>query len=335
MELRAGLAVAATFYHDTVNDVQGLYPWGTGPFARAEWFALLEAHDHRPLLAVARDGAAEAILPLVQGPRGLDTLTNWYAFTCQPVGTGAADEALLRAIATALARRTGRIELTKLPDEDGTATRLQRAFRQAGWAVLREACDDNHFLPVNGRSYLEYLASRPGPLRTTLKRKARKVAVRLSQQFNAQDWAAFEDIYRRSWKPAEGDPALLRAFAEQEATLGHMRFGLALAEGTPVAAQFWTVEHGRAYIHKLAHLPEAEPLSPGTTLTAALMEQVIDHDRVTEVDFGTGNDRYKADWMDEVRPRFRLVCLRKQVPGNWPELLLWHVQALVRARRRG
>jgi hypothetical protein len=327
--------VAAIIYHDTVNDVQGLSPWGTGPFARREWFALLEAHGHRPLLAVARDGAAEAILPLVQGKRGLEMLTNWYAFTCQPVGTGAADETPLEMLARALASRTGRIELAKLADESGTASRLESAFRKAGWSVFREPCDNNHFLPVNGRSYAEYLAGRPGPLRTTLKRKARKVELRLSQDFDPADWAAFEDIYCRSWKPAEGDPALLRAFAEGEAVLGHMRFGLALAEGEPVAAQFWTVEHGRAYIHKLAHLPEFEPLSPGTTLTAALMEQVIDRDRVTEVDFGTGNDRYKADWMDGVRPRFRLVCLRKQSPANWPELAQGYVRALVQARRRG
>lgn len=325
--------MAAITYHDTVNDLQGPHFAGPGPFARREWFALLEAHGQRPVLAVARDGSSEAILPLEQAPRGLEALTNWYAFTCQPVGTGAADEALLEGLARALASRTGRIDLAKLPDEDGTASLLESAFRKAGWSVFREPCDSNHFLPVNGRSYAEYLASRPGPLRTTLKRKARKVEVRLSQQFDAHDWTVFEDIYRRSWKPAEGDPALLRAFAEQEAALGHLRFGLAMAEGKPVAAQFWTVEQGRTYIHKLAHLPEAEPLSPGTTLTAALMEQVIDHDRVAEVDFGTGNDRYKADWMDQVRQRFRLICLRRQVPGNWPELARANLRTIVQARK--
>jgi hypothetical protein len=34
-------------------------------------------------------------------------------------------------------------------------------------------CDVNHVLEVGGRSYAEYLAARPGPLRTTLKRKAK------------------------------------------------------------------------------------------------------------------------------------------------------------------
>jgi hypothetical protein len=55
---------------------------------------------------------------------------------------------------------------------------------------------------------------------------------------------------------------------------------IARAEGEPVAAQFWTVEGGTAFIHKLAHTEASKPLSPGTTLSAALFEQVIDRDGV-------------------------------------------------------
>jgi CelD/BcsL family acetyltransferase involved in cellulose biosynthesis len=85
-----------------------------------------------------------------------------------------------------------------------------------------------------------------------------------------------------------------------------------------VAAQFWTVEAGTAFIHKLAHREEAKPLSAGTTLTAALFEHVIDRDKVDVVDFGTGNDPYKRDWMEDVRPRYRLDMFRPGWPGNWP-----------------
>jgi CelD/BcsL family acetyltransferase involved in cellulose biosynthesis len=77
------------------------------------------------------------------------------------------------------------------------------------------------------------------------------------------------------------------------------------------------VENGTAYIHKLAHLESAKPLSAGTTLTAALFEHVIDRDRVEWVDFGTGDDPYKRDWMEQVRPRYRLTCWRLAEPRNW------------------
>ena len=80
------------------------------------------------------------------------------------------------------------------------------------------------------------------------------------------------------------------------------------------------MENGTAYIHKLAHLESAKPISPGTTLSAALFEHVIDRDNVTLVDFGTGSDSYKADWMEQVRPRFLLDALDPAQPAAWPAL---------------
>jgi hypothetical protein len=208
----------------------------------------------------------------------------------------------------------------RLPDEDGTARQLERAFARAGWLVKREACDTNRVLPVGGRSYAEYLESRPGQLRTTLKRKAKKVDVEITTSFDENIWNSYEEIYAKSWKPEEGDPALLRAFAEAEGAAGRIRLAIARHEGEAVAAQFWTVEDGTAYIHKLAHRESAKPLSPGTTLTAALMEHVIDRDHVDLVDFGTGDDGYKRDWMEDARPRYRLQCWRKGDPRNWPAI---------------
>src|SRR5690606_19284429 len=135
-----------------------------------------------------------------------------------------------------------RVTLWPVPDEDGSATRLERAFRSAGWLVAREQCDHNHVLEVNGRSFAEYWASRPGRMRTTLKRKAKKVEVTIRERFDAADWAAYEAIYAESWKPEEGTPDLLRRFAEAEGKAGRIRLAVARHEGEPVAAQFWTAE---------------------------------------------------------------------------------------------
>ena len=313
--------MTAVSYHHTVNDLQGLAFAAQGPFARPEWFARLETAARAPLIAVARKGSEAVALPLERNDRALEVLTNWYAFTWSDLATGDAErETLLEQLARDLRARATRVTLAKLPDENGTATRLEGAFRRAGWLVERETCDSNHVLEIAGRSYADYLAARPGPLRTTLKRKAKKVAVDVTSVFKDDAWSSYESIYAESWKPEEGDPALLRAFAKAEAAAGRMRFGLARHEGEAVAAQFWTVEDGTAYIHKLAHLESAKPLSAGTTLTAALLEHVIDRDRVSLVDFGTGDDPYKRDWMEQVRPRFRLTCWRRSDPRNWPAI---------------
>ncbi len=327
--------MTAVSYHDTVNDVQGPRYWGPGPFARREWFALLEEAGHKPLIALAHDDRDFACLPLARGARGLEVLTNWYAFTWKPWASAIASAAPFEELTRDLAKRTGRIDLTKLPNEHGWVDDLESLFRAAGWIVLREPCDVNHYLCVGGRTFAEYLADRPGALRTTLKRKAKKVEISIMTSFESDAWDAYEAVYAASWKPEEGDPTLLRRFAEAEGSAGRLRLGLARHEGAVVAAQFWTVEHGTAYIHKLAHLDSAKPLSAGTTLSAALFEHVIDRDRVEWVDFGTGDDPYKRDWMELVRPRWRLTCLRPGDPRNWPTLAKALSRKLVSSRVAG
>ena len=322
-------------YHRTVNDLQG-YDWSSpGPFARPDWFALFEQHGTEPLIVLAREGDDAVAVPLLAQDGHLTALTNWYAFTFAELHTANAPSQLLAAITRNLAKRAHRIDLVKLAAEDGTLARLRDAFAQAGWIVFAEPCDTNHILHINGRNYSGYIADRPGQLRTTLKRKAKKVDVTRATNFDAADWAAYEAIYAESWKPEEGDPALLRAFAQSESVAGRYRFALARHQGEPVAAQFWTVDGVTAYIHKLAHRESAKPLSPGTTLSAALFEHVIDVDGVKMVDFGTGNDPYKRDWMEDVRTRWRLTCLRPEKPRNWPLIIKVAARKLVSRGQHG
>jgi hypothetical protein len=291
------------------------------PFDRAEWFALLADTGLVPLIAMAEDAGQAAALALTGRGGRIAPLRNWYSFTWRELAPpGPHGDRLLEAIARQLKRRGWRVTLEPVPGEDGSAARLARAFAAAGWLVTREVCDINHVLPVAGRSFAEYWEGRPGPLRTTLKRKARKVEVAVLTRFDPQVWADYEAIYAASWKPAEDQPAMLRAFAEAEGAGGRLRLGIARADGVAVAAQCWTVESGIAYIHKLAHLESHRQLSAGTTLTAALFRHVIDIDRVQLVDFGTGNQSYKADWMEAVRERFRIDCLDPASPRAWPAL---------------
>jgi len=317
-------------YHDRVNVLQGAS--AASPFDRAEWFALLVDSGLAPLIATAGEDAPAA-LALTRENGRIEPLRNWYSFTWRPLAPeGAGGDALLADLARSLKTQTHRVTLWPVPDEDGSATRLETAFRAGGWNVSRAQCDHNHVLPVNGRSFAEYWQGRPGQMRTTLKRKAKKVAVEIATRFDAALWAEYEAIYHASWKPEEGDPALLRAFAEQEGAMGRLRLGIARAEGVAVAAQFWTVENGVAYIHKLAHREAATPLSAGTTLSAALFEHVIDHDRVELVDFGTGDDPYKRDWMELDRPRYRLDCLDAQQVKAWAPLAKRVLARLIRPR---
>ena len=301
------------------------------PFDRLEWWQGLAQHcGVSPLLAVARDDDSIAVLPLMQGPRRLEALANWYNFSWRPLGGG---PALLTALARDLAHRTSRITLAPLHEADADV--LAAAFRAAGWVVDRAVCNINHILPVGARSFAEYLASRPGPLRTTLARKSGKVAVEILTHFDEAAWTEYEAVYADSWKPSEGSPAFLRAFAREEGAAGRLRMGIARAEGEPIAAQFWTVEAGTAFIHKLAHRESAKQLSPGTTLTAALLEHVIDSDHVALVDFGTGDEPYKRDWMDATRPLSRLDLFHPSATRWWPHIARAVMRRLAARPSRG
>jgi CelD/BcsL family acetyltransferase involved in cellulose biosynthesis len=137
-------------------------------------------------------------------------------------------------------------------------------------------------------------------LRSTHDRKLKKsgITVDIYREFNPDAWAEYEDIYSESWKSEEGSPEFLRAMFEHEGNCGALRIGIARLDGRAVAAQLWTVEGGSAIIHKLAYRESAAEHSPGTILTTAMFRHVIDQDKVSIIDYGTGDDAYKADWMD-------------------------------------
>ncbi|MEO1488069.1 MAG: GNAT family N-acetyltransferase [Pseudomonadota bacterium] len=290
-----------------------------GPFDRPEWFALLAESGLEPFIIRDEESGAAVALRRVNGR--LEALTNWYSFIWRPHAPNSeAGQGGLASIAQRLRGQSHRVTLRPVPDEDGSATRLADAFASAGWRVEVTQCDANHVLEVKGRSFADYWSTRPGQLRATVKRKAKHLSTQIVTVFDDTLWAQYEAIYAASWKPTEGAPNMLRAFAEQEGAAGRLRLGFAFLDDTPIAAQFWTVENGIAYIHKLAHLADRAELSAGTILTATLAEHVIDADQVDLIDFGTGNDRYKADWMERVRPRYQIDCLDMAHPRAWIDL---------------
>lgn len=315
-----------TRYHGTVNVLQELLEDGSAkaaraPFDRPKWFALLQETGLTPLIASASDGMHRAALALSEDQDKLTSLRNWYSFTWRPLVSPDEDgKRLLCELASQLKLRAHRVTLEPVPDEDASASALASAFSKAGWRVEVTQCDTNHVLYVKGRSFDEYWAARPGRLRTTLKRKGKKVTSQILTQFDEAAWDTFEQIYKASWKPEEDHPQMLRKFAAQEGEAGRLRLGLASTPEGIVAAQFWTVENGIAYIHKLAHLESATKLSPGTTLSAELFRHTIDNDHVKTIDFGTGTQSYKSDWMEETRPRYRVDCFNLSRPRGWIDL---------------
>lgn len=285
-----------------------------GPYDRIDWLALTATHlwpDLPMATATARLGRHALWLPLRDcGGGQARGFASWYTLAFAPVATpdcpAPVRAQLLTAIAVQLRARFG--ALTLWPLEPETAADLQTAFRAAGWLALERVEAAHWVAHTAGMDFDAYWAARGSKLRNTVRRRAKSspVDIAIHDRFDAAAWTAYERVYAGSWKPAEGSPAFVRAFAEAEGEAGCLRLGIARRDGAPVAAQFWTVDGGVATIHKLAHLESERAQSPGTLLSHAMFRHVLDHDRPTMIDYGNGDEGYKAEWMDERRTRQRL-----------------------------
>ena len=303
-------------------------------FDRIDWFRLV--HNFTPpkgrLLALrARNGEASAWLFLsVDGGRATP-LSNWYCLRFGPVIEGKASDAALDSLADGL-RRGGVKSLSLSPL--GQNDPLPAALKRQGWITRHGPANVNWRIRTAGQNFEQYWAARPSQLRNTAKRRAKTAGLetRIHDRFDAAAWADYETVYDNSWKPAEGSPALMRKLAEAEGAAGTLRLGLAYRDGAPVAAQLWTVEHGVATIHKLAYRHDAKHYSPGTVLSVEMFRRAIDEDKVGTIDFGIGDDPYKADWMDEPAPLYGLDAYDGRSIGGLIALVRAAVAKLVRKR---
>ncbi|MDB5683511.1 MAG: hypothetical protein JWM75_1209 [Sphingomonas bacterium] len=309
-------------------------------FDRLDWYRTTMAHcppPGTPLVARARDGARLAWLFLMVDRGNARALANWYTLDFAAVVRTDTDDAghdLLTAIAARLRRARPSISTLALAPILDPAPLLS-ALRAAGWRADAQPATTNWRVQTAGLDFAGYWARRPGQLRTTAKRKgaSARLDIRIYTMFDEDAWAAYEHVYARSWKPAEGSPAFLRALAEQESAAGTLRLGVATKDGEPIAAQFWLVENGVATIHKLAHLESARALSPGTLLSAAMFREVIEQDRPDVIDFGTGDDAYKADWMDQRRTLYRIEAFDTARLGGLARVARNRLRSLVRRLR--
>ena len=194
------------------NAAESSRPYNAGLFDRFGWFRLHHSHicPEKPVLiprAIA--GGLSLWLFLVQDRSGhFNSLSNYYSFHFRPVFTGADTGEtrlpLMIALARRLKKQAASITMSPVPEADGSAELVRDGFRRAGWVVASAAATVKHSLTLDGRDFDAYWAGRPGEVRNTVARKARKgiVAIEILDHFDADIWAAYAEIYAQSWKTA-------------------------------------------------------------------------------------------------------------------------------------
>ena len=176
-------------------------------------------------------------------------------------------------------------------------------------------------------SLAQYWQRRPSQLKNTLKRKQElmnkdgnftvKVYSEGSAELLMQALIDYHQVYYHSWKRSEPTPAFIDSICQFCWSNQALRIGVIYFENKPIAAQIWFVYKDTAKIFKLAYHTDYNRFSPGTVLTAALMDYVINQDKVQNIDFLTGNDEYKKDWMSEKRYLYGLqLCNKTTIRGQ-------------------
>jgi hypothetical protein len=205
------------------------------------------------------------------------------------------------------------VRFDSLDSTSASLTPFLDGLSRPGRALLRYAHFGRWSEDVAGMSFEAYLAKRDGALREVVRRKGAKLR-RAEASFEivpANDIdrgiADYEAVYGRSWKEAEPFPTFQPLLMRKLADAGWLRLALCHMKGEPIAAQLWGITDGRATVLKLAHDMEFDSFSPGTVLTAFAIRTLIEHNDVTALDFGRGDDGYKRAWTTRRTPHIGVL----------------------------
>ncbi|MBF0383643.1 MAG: GNAT family N-acetyltransferase [Magnetococcales bacterium] len=291
-------------------------------FLSRPWFENLAStaleQDQTLMLACVVDrGSLLALLPLFTNDDGsYEPLSN-HVTPIYSIILGDGDQKeIIAFLALGLRSLPNQIHrfLPIAPDDQNMNT-LQLKMESAGLTCNRYFRIFNWVHETGGVTFAQYMAARPAQLRNTIVRKSRKLErehgyhIRLFLKDDLQQAEAdYHRVFRYSWQGTEHYSGLIPGLIKRMAECGWLRLAILYTDKNPIAAQLWFVAHKKANIFRLAYDKSWKNYSPGSILTKYLMEYVIDIDKVEEIDFLTGNDPYKKNWMSKCQKRWVLGC---------------------------
>lgn len=293
------------------------------------------------LACVLDEESVMAILPLMHCA-GVNT---WYAlrhgFTplYSLLLTDDVKEQVLSCLAHGLSQLPhNALLLEPVASDDSNLIGLARHLEHAGFSCEYTFRDYNWVYHLHRQSYQEYMEGRPAVLRNTIVRKMRKLEREHSYEirlFSGEEvprhMPDYYVVYNASWKQNEVKHAEFQdSFVAEFSKAGWSRLAILYINDQPVAAQLWFVHHNKASIFRLAYDKAWRDYSVGSILTNYLMEYVIDTDKVEEIDFLTGNDAYKQDWMSERRERYLLSCIKNKKPASRVEKIVSFLKLMLK-----
>lgn len=217
---------------------------------------------------------------------------------------------LRRGGATAEPRRFDVLRISPVEVGSELAALVRASLRRSGFWVQTYANSFNRFERTAGIDFATYFAQRSANHRYNVRRRERSlakrgaVAIRIVTDENDLSAAVadYVAVARASWKAPEFMISLaLLHLIRLAASRGCLRLGILRLDGRPVAAQFWIVTGGTGHCIRLAYDEAYKGHAVGVVLTSAMIAHMLDRDHVETIDFGYGEEDYKASWMRDCR----------------------------------
>ncbi len=275
------------------------------------------------LLVLSGEAGSAGLFPMMVSSGRTGALSTPYTCLWRPMlapGLNNTQSAQLWRGFAAWCRGHATVRLEAL--DEAQARAITAALVGTGLVTLRF----NHFANWHEervRDWPSYLAGRPGAVREAVRRRSRQLLaqgaafriVRTPDEIDA-GIAAYEQVYATSWKAPEPYPAFNGVLMRACAAEGSLRLGLLRVQERVLAAQIWVVRQDWAAVLKLAHDEDARALSPGTVLTAMMIEHLMAREGVRTLDFGRGDDPYKQSWTTKRRQRVGLLLANMRRPAG-------------------
>lgn len=310
-------------------------------FDDINWFFLLETHIFKEpeyiccYLTVHEGDRPILVFPLIMPgtkktkrffhPSEIESSSNYYStYFCPPTFCKEDD---LQLAYLELAKyikqhiKADKITLKPFVLDSNNYQNIINMLSKAGFYIFPYFMHGNWVKNIATESFDEYYSSLSSRLKNTIKRKEKKSIKELGEyrieivdkNLDSIDQyiSDYESIYKKSWKKSEPHEEFIRNLIKLHASKGELRLGLLYQNDRPLAAQIWFIKNRTAYIFKLAYDPEYKQYSVGSILSKALFQSAIDNDQVKVIDYLTGDDSYKQDWMGKRRELWGVLAYNK------------------------
>jgi Acetyltransferase (GNAT) domain len=224
----------------------------------------------------------------------------------------------LDAIARTIARERPRFDVLRFDGLDRASAEfalLNGAFRRAGMAVQRFFNFHTWVETVAGLTAAQYLAARPAQMREAVGRHLRPAVADADTRFElvrggAGLSAALIDyalVDLQSGTALETYPDFTLELVRIAAAAGVLRLGLLYVEDEPAAAQIWLVSGGKATLWRPRYAERFARRAVDVALMAAMLRDLLDVERVAEIEFARDVADHGGGWLTGRRERVGLL----------------------------